>query len=139
MQKGNQEPYQFSNQLDIGFLNDLFEGDTEYATTVFADFLKHIPSYWGDVSTAFENKNLPALKSSVHKCKTLFGYVGHTDVLEIFQSFETKCGEVTNVDDLKSDYNNLQKKQESANLIVEQEYQRLKKYHQSFWLWIALL
>ncbi|HEV7622084.1 MAG TPA: hypothetical protein VGO09_10130 [Flavisolibacter sp.] len=131
MQKIPPGPYQFSNQLDIAFLNDLFEGDTEYATTVFADFLKHIPLYWGEVATAYENKNLPGLKSSVHKCKTLFGYVGHTDVLEIFQSFESKCGEVTTTDELRSDYKNLLEKQENAQVIVEKEYQRLKKYHQS--------
>ena len=131
MQKNNPAPYQFSKQLDVGFLNELFEGDTEYAATVFADFLKHMPLYWQEVADAYKNNNLTALKSAVHKCKTLFGYVGHTHVLEIFQSFEAKCGEITEVKELASSFGVLVDKKDHAYIAVEKEYQRLKQYLQS--------
>ncbi len=131
MQKNKPDPYQFSNQLDVGFLNELFEGDTEYATTVFADFLKHMPLYWQEVASAYQNNNLAALKSAVHKCKTLFGYVGHTDVLQIFQTFEAKCGEITEVKQLAASFAVLIEKKDHAYITVEKEYQRLKQYLQS--------
>ncbi len=131
MQKNKPDPYQFSNQLDVGFLNELFEGDTEYATTVFADFLKHMPLYWQEVASAYQNNNLAALKSAVHKCKTLFGYVGHTDVLQIFQNFEAKCGEIREVKELAVSFAGLIEKKDHAYITVEKEYQRLKQYLQS--------
>ena len=123
-------PFEFSGELDIAFLNDLFDGDMRYAEVVFSDFLKELPTYWREVEDAFAQKNILAVKSAVHKCKTLFGYVGHTQVLNRFQTFENKCGTAKDIQDIAADYHELVKTKAIAHEIIEKEYQRLKKYHQ---------
>src|SRR6476469_9182332 len=108
MEKGSQKPFEFNSALDKMFLKDLFEGDAHYAMIVFGDFLKDIPSYWNEVEEAYSSENLNNLRSSIHKCKTLFGYVGHMQMLELFQNFEHKCGNVSEFSMIEKDYAVLQ-------------------------------
>ena len=128
MEKGSQKPFEFNSALDKTFLKDLFEGDAHYAMIVFGDFLKDIPSYWNEVEEAYNSKNLNNLRSSIHKCKTLFGYVGHMQMLELFQNFEHKCGTVDKFDLMKDDYDLLQAKKKIAEQIIKNEYIRLTEY-----------
>ena len=121
MNSDNSKPFQFSSQLDIAFLNDLFEGDMEYAVTVFGDFLKDLPAYWLEVDQAYNHKSLSSLRSAVHKCKTLFGYVGHTQVLDMFQIFENKCAEAIDITEINTDYAILQEKKRTAEQIIQKE------------------
>src|SRR5579871_4322505 len=93
----------FDQCLNASFLAELFEGDTLYAETVFEDFLRDLPVYWEQVEVAYNTRNLPVLGTSIHTCKTLFGYVGFTDLQELCQQFENKCA-VSTVDELKSEY-----------------------------------
>jgi hypothetical protein len=48
----------FDESLNASFLEELFEGDTKYAETVFEDFLKDLPVYWERVEAAYNTKNL---------------------------------------------------------------------------------
>jgi HPt (histidine-containing phosphotransfer) domain-containing protein len=130
MDVNNSPGFQFNDKLDIAFLNDLFEGDLEYATVVFGDFLKELPNYWVEVEQAYNNNKISELRSAVHKTKTLFGYVGHTKVLEAFQAFENQCNIAKDSKELTEEFNYLQQMKETAKKIIDQEYLRLKKYHQ---------
>jgi hypothetical protein len=120
----------FDESLNAAFLAELFEGDTIYAETVFEDFLRDLPVYWERVVTAYNNKNLPVLGTSVHTCKTLFGYVGFTDLQELCQQFENKCS-VSSVEELRLDYVLLIKRKERAQHIIEKEYNRLRQFNGS--------
>lgn len=128
MEKDHQKPFEFDAALDKAFLKDLFEGDTQYAMIVFGDFLKDLPTYWNEVEEAYRSKHLMNLRSSIHKCKTLFGYVGHMQMLELFQNFEHKCGVVDNFAKINEDYEVLQKKKKTAEQIIKNEYIRLTEY-----------
>ena len=128
MGKDHQKPFEFNSELDRVFLKDLFEGDSHYAMIVFGDFLKDIPAYWNEVEEAFNSKNLTALKSSIHKCKTLFGYAGHMQMLELFQDFEHKCGNVSSFTMVEQDYAVLQNRKRTAEQIIKNEYIRLTEY-----------
>ncbi len=119
----------FDENLNASFLEELFEGDTTYAETVFEDFLKDLPVYWARVENAFNSKNLPTLGTSVHTCKTLFGYVGFTDLQELCQQFENKCS-VNNVEELRVDYILLIQRKEKAQYIIEKEYTRLRLFNE---------
>jgi len=119
----------FDQCLNAAFLAELFEGDTIYAETVFEDFLRDLPVYWQRVETAFNNGNLPVLGTSIHTCKTLFGYVGFTDLQELCQQFENKCS-VNSRQELKVDYDLLSKRKESAQHIIEKEYNRLREFNE---------
>lgn len=128
MQK-TRTPFVFDESLNATFLAELFEGDTIYAETVFEDFLKDLPIYWQRVETAFNSKNLPALGTAVHTCKTLFGYVGFTDLQELCQQFENKCS-VNTAEELRVDYILLIQRKERAQHIIEKEYDRLRLFNE---------
>lgn len=122
-------PFVFNESLNAAFLEELFEGDTIYAETVFEDFLRDLPDYWERVDTAFNNRNLPALGTCIHTCKTLFGYVGFTDLQELCQQFEDKCS-VNTVEELRVDYILMIQRKERAQHIIEKEYTRLKLFNE---------
>jgi hypothetical protein len=122
-------PFVFNESLNAAFLEELFEGDTIYAETVFEDFLRDLPVYWERVDTAFNNRNLPALGTCIHTCKTLFGYVGFTDLQELCQQFEDKCS-VNTVEELRVDYILMIQRKEKAQHIIEKEYTRLKLFNE---------
>ena len=119
----------FDESLNATFLAELFEGDTIYAETVFEDFLKDLPIYWQRVEAAYDSKNLPALGTAVHTCKTLFGYVGFTDLQELCQQFENKCS-VNTAEELRVDYILLIQRKERAQHIIEKEYNRLRLFNE---------
>jgi len=121
--------FDFDESLNSAFLEELFEGDTIYAETVFEDFLKDIPVYWERVENAFNGKNLPVLGTSIHTCKTLFGYVGFTDLQDLCQQFENRCA-VNTVEELKVEYILLVQRKEKAQHIIEKEYTRLRLYNE---------
>src|ERR1700744_503389 len=118
----------FDENLNATFLAELFDGDTVYAETVFEDFLRDLPVYWDRVEAAYEAKNLPVLGTSVHTCKTLFGYVGFTDLQELCQQFENKCS-VNTAEELRVDYILLIQRKEKAQHIIEKEYTRLRLFN----------
>jgi len=120
----------FDECLNSAFLAELFDGDTIYAETVFEDFLRDLPVYWQRVDNAFENENLPVLGTCVHTCKTLFGYVGFTDLQELCQQFENNCS-VNRMDDLRDDYRLLTERKEKAQRVIEKEYNRLREYNEA--------
>jgi HPt (histidine-containing phosphotransfer) domain-containing protein len=122
-------PFVFNESLNAAFLEELFEGDTIYAETVFEDFLRDLPDYWDRVDAAFNNRNLPALGTCIHTCKTLFGYVGFTDLQELCQQFEDKCS-VNTVEELRIDYILMVQRKEKAQHIIEKEYTRLRLFNE---------
>ena len=119
----------FDESLNASFLEELFEGDTGYAETVFEDFLKDLPVYWERVEAAYNTRNLPSLGTTVHTCKTLFGYVGFTDLQELCQQFENKCA-VNNAEELRVEYILLIQRKERAQHIIEKEYTRLRLFNE---------
>jgi HPt (histidine-containing phosphotransfer) domain-containing protein len=119
----------FHERLNAAFLKELFEGDTIYAETVFEDFLRDLPAYWEKVQASYQNKNLSLLGTNIHTCKTLFGYVGFTDLQELCQEFENKCA-LNTAEALQMDFNNLTQKKQEAQKIIENEYNRLKRFNE---------
>jgi HPt (histidine-containing phosphotransfer) domain-containing protein len=130
MQDSNPGPFVFSRYLDARFLDELFEGDTSYAQTVFEDFLRDLPDYWKDVRTAYENQDLNGLRTSIHKCKTLFGYVGFSDIQQFCQDFENNCSGQP-IAALETGYQTLLSRKEQARQVIESEYERLKLFNAS--------
>jgi len=129
MKEIRSDHFVFHERLNATFLEELFEGDTIYAETVFEDFLRDLPAYWDRVQTSYEHKNLPLLGTNIHTCKTLFGYVGFTDLQELCQEFENKCA-FHPAEELQSDFATLVRKKQEAQHIIENEYSRLKRYNE---------
>lgn len=124
------DQFVFHECLNAAFLEELFEGDTIYAETVFEDFLRDLPTYWDRVQASYQNKSMSLLGTNIHTCKTLFGYVGFTDLQELCQEFENKCA-LNTAEALKDDFGMLTRRKQEAQKIIEDEYSRLKKYNES--------
>jgi HPt (histidine-containing phosphotransfer) domain-containing protein len=118
----------FNKNLDARFLDELFDGDAAYAQIVFEDFLRDLPDYWKDVEMAYEKKDLNGIRTSIHKCKTLFGYVGFSDIQQLCQEFENSCSEGA-FSTLHTGYQDLLHRKEEARHIIENEYDRLKIFN----------
>ena len=129
MQNDPSNKFVFNGSLNAAFLDELFEGDTIYAETVFEDFLRDLPGYWKRVEAAYQSNNINELRTCVHTCKTLFGYVGFTDLQEFCQQFEDNCSTLSQAK-LVMDYDVLSLRKENAQHIIESEYNRLKIFNE---------
>lgn len=128
MQEVRSNKFVFNKNLNGAFLEELFEGDSIYAETVFEDFLRDLPAYWKRVETAYAGGNMPELRTCIHTCKTLFGYVGFTDIQQFCQEFENSCSGNTAAT-ISHSYRVLLQKKEDAQQIIESEYKRLKSFN----------
>ncbi|HYJ37540.1 MAG TPA: Hpt domain-containing protein [Chitinophagaceae bacterium] len=121
--------FTFSQELDSSLLNDLYEGDLEYAEVVFGDFLKYLPNYFSEVEQAFTNKQIDELRKAVHKCKTLMGFVGLSTIQATYQAVEKKCENSKSMSELDTDYRDLKQQTESGKKIITKELDRLKEFN----------
>lgn len=128
MRDVDQGEFCFDNTLDTNFLQELFQGDFVYAETVFQEFLKDLPAYWEEVATARAGTDVKELGKTVHKCKTLFGYVGLTGTLELFQRFENSCAQPGAVIH-ESAYEGLKQEKERAEELIGKELVRLQSFN----------
>jgi len=121
--------FSFSRELDSGLLNDLYNGDLEYAEVVFGDFLKYLPDYFSEIEVAYKGMKIEEMRRAVHKCKTLMGFVGLSDIQASYQAVEKKCETSTDIKQLVTDYDNLKKETESGKRIIITELVRLKAFN----------
>ena len=126
----NTNQFIFNENLNNTFLEELFDGDTHYAETVFGEFLKDLPGYWSSVESSYIDNNISELRASVHKCKTLFGYVGATVLQELCQEFENKFQHVSvTIASLEPDYRVLLSEKEKTAQLIKGELNRLKAFN----------
>ncbi|HMH21643.1 MAG TPA: Hpt domain-containing protein [Puia sp.] len=128
MKDPNPDRFIFNERLDRTFLDELFEGDSVYAQVVFEDFLRDLPGYWKDVETAHMNRDNNGLRTSVHKCKTLFGYVGFTDIQQLCQQLEDNCSGDQAAQE-RPHYHLLLTRKDEARQVIENEFKRLKIFN----------
>src|SRR5882724_4812620 len=130
MKDVDQGEFSFNKSLDTSFLMELFQGDFAYAETVFQEFLKDLPAYWEEVAAAYQGTDVKELGKAVHKCKTLFGYVGLTNTLELFQEFEHSCAKPGAVIPVSA-FEALLKEKDLAHGLIGEEHQRLQSFNAS--------
>ncbi|MBS1563925.1 MAG: Hpt domain-containing protein, partial [Bacteroidetes bacterium] len=92
------------------------------------EFLKDLPVYWEEVAAARAGTDVRELGKSVHKCKTLFGYVGLTKTLELFQRFEHSCADPGAVVHEKN-YEALREEKDRAQTLIAKGLVRLQSYN----------
>lgn len=130
MKDVDQGEFSFNKGLDTNFLQDLFQGDFAYAETVFQEFLKDLPVYWEEVAAAYRGTDVRELGKAVHKCKTLFGYVGLTKTLELFQRFEISCSQPGAMIPVAA-FEELANEKDLAQRLIGEEHRRLQAFNAS--------
>lgn len=123
------EPFRFSPSLQVDFLNDLYEGDWEYAESVFENVITEIPKLIGLAGQELENENTDGLRQALHKAKPLFGYVGLPQTQAMIQQMEDNCKVGTMDGAMKEDFANLKRKIKADSEILEEEFRRLTVYN----------
>lgn len=129
MFKSEQSSFAFNEKLNTPFLTELFEGDYEYAETVFGDFLKYLPEYSEEIDAAYRQQNIEELRKAVHKCKTLMGFVGLSEIQAQYLKMEKMCENGKAGDDLDEAYNYLKQQTNEGKDLIIKEHQRLKDFN----------
>jgi HPt (histidine-containing phosphotransfer) domain-containing protein len=123
------EPFRFNPSLQVDFLNDLYEGDWEYAESVFENVITEIPKLMGLAGKELENENTEGLRQALHKAKPLFGYVGLPRTQAMIQQMEDDCKVGSMNGAMKENFANLKTKIKADSEILEEEFRRLTEYN----------
>ena len=129
MFKPEHSSFTFNEKLNTPFLAELFEGDYQYAETVFGDFLKYLPEYSDEIDFAYRQRNIEELRKAVHKCKTLMGFVGLSDIQAQYLKMEKMCENGHQAADLDEAYNSLKQQTAEGKELIIREHQRLKDFN----------
>ncbi|MGZ8508864.1 MAG: Hpt domain-containing protein [Chitinophagaceae bacterium] len=125
----NTIPFQFDQRIDAGVLYSLYENDYLYIEEIFKTTLRH---YDEDVE-AFEahhrTGNLEGLKSTAHKIKPVFGFIGMPGVQESCRDFEDKCAKTGDIEDIMPDCEKLLHQFKESKRIIEADLQKLSEYN----------
>jgi Hpt domain len=122
--------FSFSPPIDGNYLFDLYAGDYIMIEETFADVLKDYDEFVQAIFSSYQVKNIPALKSAIHKIKPLFGFVGLLSIQAQCQDFETACQRVE-IPELADSFNSLKITILEAKSMVEKEKIRLTAYNLS--------
>jgi HPt (histidine-containing phosphotransfer) domain-containing protein len=122
--------FSFSPPIDGKYLFDLYAGDYVMIEETFADVLKDYDDFVQVIFSSYQAKNIPALKSAIHKIKPLFGFVGLLSIQAQCQDFENACQRAT-FPELADSFNTLKISVLEARSIIEKEKVRLTAYNLS--------
>ena len=81
--------FDFSDQLDIDFLKEVYEGDMEYAADIFEIFLDTFDEEYDKLKASIQSEDCLAIRAQAHKMKPTFSMVGLTDITEQFKALES--------------------------------------------------
>ena len=89
--------FEFSNLLNCNYLNDLYEGDLEYAADMFETFLDFTVKELPSLRPLVESGDLVQSRKLAHKLKPTFAMVGLTDLQRKMLKIEKMTDEETDI------------------------------------------
>ncbi|HEU4610288.1 MAG TPA: Hpt domain-containing protein [Chitinophagaceae bacterium] len=119
----------FNEKIDSEFLFSMYEDDFPYLEEVFHITLSQLEPDLEQVKQAFEQKDLTGLRKAVHKVKPSFGYTGLLQLQESCRQFEELCDRAGTFEEVMSDYGRLVGNMAESRNIIENEWQKLKKFN----------
>lgn len=125
------KPFIFNAAIDPQSINNLYGDDYTYIEEVLDTVLQEYALLAGHIAAAFAASDLPSLKSSVHKIKPIFGFVGILEVQQECQQFENLCQSANSVLAISSEYQVLYKYIIISKEIIEEEKRRLSVFNNS--------
>lgn len=119
--------YHFSPELDGTKLNELYFGDPEMAREVFEAFMKETVAIIPGLETAFRNNDKGGFRQLLHKIKPGFLYVGLTPIFEKMSWAENACNQISSLDSLEQEFNEIIKMINEKMPIVKKELEQLQR------------
>jgi HPt (histidine-containing phosphotransfer) domain-containing protein len=120
------ETFVFDNRLDTEYLQSIYEGDKDYASVVFEQFVLTYPELIKEIDESFAKKDIIAYKGHVHKIKATFSFVGLTILTNKAEFVEKSCIENYDVNTLTTLHNDFRTSLTELIPIVEEELKRLQ-------------
>jgi PAS domain S-box-containing protein len=120
--------FEFHNELDVKYLNTLYENNISYAADLFEIFLKTIREEVVKIRKMVENRDWEQLKFQVHKLKPNFAMVGLTWITSRMQQLENTLNNniSTPPEEVDDVFAGISRDLEKFYPIIEQEYERMK-------------
>ncbi len=121
----------FSHPIDNQYILELYAGDYVMIGETFTDVLQDYVGFVQKIYSSYEQEDIPALKSAVHKIKPLFGFVGLVSIESQCLQFENACQSAP-FPGLAADFVALKNSLIQAKKIIETENERLLLYNEQF-------
>jgi len=120
--------FPFSEPIDGRYLTELYAGDYVMIEETFSDVLGEYDTLIGKVCEAHQAEDVATLKSTVHKIKPLFGFVGLLSIQSQCLQFEKAC-EQGSFSAVAADFIPLRSSLLQAKSIIAAERDRLRAYN----------
>ena len=120
--------FEFHNELDVKYLNALYENNISYAADLFEIFLKTIREEVIKIRKLVEDRDWEQLKFQVHKLKPNFAMVGLTWITNKMQQLENTLNRNTTTppEEVEAVFATISLDLDKFYPIIEQEYERMK-------------
>ncbi|TWW00055.1 ATP-binding protein [Chitinophaga pinensis] len=120
--------FEFHNELDVKYLNTLYENNISYAADLFEIFLKTILEEVVKIRKLVEDRDWEQLKFQVHKLKPNFAMVGLTWITSKMQQLENTLNSniATPPEEVEAVFAGISRDLDKFYPIIEQEYERMK-------------
>jgi signal transduction histidine kinase/DNA-binding response OmpR family regulator len=123
--------YDFSNELDIAFLDDFYQGDTDRAEMMFSIFLKVMDKEVAILLELMKDQNWKAFGAQAHKIKPNFAMVGLTELSTLMKEYESILSNDDLIKKIDSEFNIFTKKFDKGRIIVENEVEKIALFRQT--------
>jgi signal transduction histidine kinase/DNA-binding response OmpR family regulator len=126
----NMSGFEFHKDLDVKYLNTLYENNISYAADLFEIFLKTIREELVKIQALVDARDWELLKFQVHKLKPNFSMVGLTWISARMQNLENTLNANTSLppEEVDALFANISEEVEKFYPIIEAEYDRMKIY-----------
>jgi len=121
----------FSGRFDSSFLSQLYGGDMDSAREIFDTSVHHLSLELKNAINHYENGDLAALRRVFHKIKPLYGYVGLPTLHDHILRFENKCAEVSDISELRYEFEKIISTIGDSLHILRQELGRMRSFTNS--------
>lgn len=125
----NIDGFEFHDELDVKYLNTLYENNISYAADLFEIFLKTVKDEMIKIKKLVTDRDWEQLKFQVHKLKPNFAMVGLTWISSNMQQLENTLNNNTipPLEDVDTLFRDISLDLEKFYPIIEKEYERMKE------------
>jgi signal transduction histidine kinase/CheY-like chemotaxis protein len=125
----NEYGFEFHEELDVKYLNTLYENNISYASDLFEIFLRTVNDEMVKIQKLVTDRQWEQLKFQVHKLKPNFAMVGLTWISNNMQQLENtlNANTIPPPEDVDALFSGISRDLEKFYPIIEKEYERMKE------------
>ncbi|MEP6845251.1 MAG: hypothetical protein ABI861_04585 [Panacibacter sp.] len=118
----------FHEIIDVNTISEFYDDDLESVSQAFTIFLDVVPNDAIMLATASEKENIMHLQKILHRIKPVFGYVGLNGLVEKLDFYESECGKIDSVEQIREELRETTIQINGAIDLIRGEKKRLAAY-----------